>query len=490
MSAALAVDLGPLFRTAPAWSRTNGDIAAGVGADLGFDLDVDQRWSLDAIFAEDDEGLPAASEYCVVGPRQITGKSAALEVAAITDVFVLGYPLHVWTAHQFKTSRKSYLDMRSRLKRHPDYASRVVFRDSHGEEAIIFDGGPDEGGGAIEFYARSGSSGRGFTTGRITMDEAMYVQPGDLGALVPTLVTIQDAQVRFAASAGMPASASLRSLRDRGRAGGDTSLAYIEHGAPVTPCEQGEFCSHELEDPGCALNDERLWLHAGPGLRSGRVTMKSMRRQRQMLSGAPREFSREFLSWWEDPAGGVGSAIDPDAWMALKTTDVERGPRPAFGVATAPDRSWSAIAVAFKRPDGAVHVALTAKDGRPDYRPGAAWVAGRVDELRGKWAGEVVTNTAAKGLVRDAVEPAEGAQAQAHNALADAVEAGTLRHGNQPAMNTAVRESRWKTSGNTRVLDQKGSADISPIVAAALALAALAGADDPSAYEERGLVVL
>jgi hypothetical protein len=34
-------------------------------------------------------------------------------------------------------------------------------------------------------------------------------------------------------------------------------------------------------------------------------------------------------------------------------------------------------------------------------------------------------------------------------------------------MNTAVRAARWKPSGNTRVLDQKGSTDISPLTAAA-----------------------
>jgi len=37
-------------------------------------------------------------------------------------------------------------------------------------------------------------------------------------------------------------------------------------------------------------------------------------------------------------------------------------------------------------------------------------------------------------------------------------------------MNTAVRAARWKPSGNTRVLDQKGNTDISPLIAAALAV--------------------
>lgn len=124
-----------------------------------------------------------------------------------------------------------------------------------------------------------------------------------------------------------------------------------------------------------------------------------------------------------------------------------------------------------------------------DYRPGSAWVTGRVEELRARWSGPVVASTAARGLVPDAEEPSEQVQAQAHNALADAVELATIRHGNEPELNTSVRASRWKPLGNTRVLDRKGVADISPLDAAALAVHAVT-ASGPSVYEERGVVWL
>jgi hypothetical protein len=103
-----------------------------------------------------------------------------------------------------------------------------------------------------------------------------------------------------------------------------------------------------------------------------------------------------------------------------------------------------------------------------DYRPDAIWVADRIAELRSRWGGRVIAaNKAAQGLVTDAENLSEADQAKAHNALSDAVLAGTVHHGNEPAMNTAVRAARWKPSGNTRVLDQKGSTDISPLTAAA-----------------------
>ena len=49
------------------------------------------------------------------------------------------------------------------------------------------------------------------------------------------------------------------------------------------------------------------------------------------------------------------------------------------------------------------------------------------------------------------------------------VEGGTVRHGNQGELNHSVRHATWVPAGDTRKLDRKGSADISPLAAAALA---------------------
>lgn len=476
-----APTLGPLYRTAPAWEHTNGDIVNRVAVDMGFpNLDPDQRWSLDAIAAEDADGLPVCGEYCVVGPRQTTGKSAALIVAAIADVFVFDQQLHVWTAHEFKTARKSYLDMKRRIKAHPDYASRVTFRDSHGEEAVLV----DDGERAIEFHARSGSSGRGFTTGRITMDEAMYVQPGDLGALVPTLITIEDAQIRYAASAGMLQSGALRGLRKKGRAGDADDLAYIEHGAPVVPCEDGDGCLHDLKDPGCALNNEDLWLQANPGLRSGRVPMKSMRKQRSKLAAAPLEFAREFLTWWEDPAAGSDSAINSERWEDLRITAPTRRGAIGYGVATAPDRSWTAIGAAWRQDDGRVCVTLTSyKDdngkARPDYRRGQVWVPERIRRLRQLLPGKVAADTASRNMLPEADHPSEEQQAQAEASFSDAVNAGTVVHLGEAALNVSVSESRWKQGRSMRRLVRDGHVDTSPLAAVVLALHVLGKKADP-----------
>lgn len=463
----------PLHRWRPPSKTTFGDLAVKVGNDLQLPPDAEQAWLLDSIYAETEPGIPTSYEVAVVAPRQNL-KSAALEVAALTDLFIVGVPLAVWTAHEFKTARKAFEDMRRRILSHPDYAEQAHFRDSHGEEAIWLDSGE-----RLEFHARSGGSGRGFTCDRLTLDEWMFGQPGDLGALVPTMFTRPDAQVRYGSSAGKKTSAALRELRERGRMGGDPSLAYVEYGAPRKPCAT-DSCTHEIGTSGCALDDRDLWWRANCALWAGRVGEEAVAKQRRALPS--REFMREFLSWWEDPLDGVDSAFDFHVWAMLADITAERGPDPVFALATAPDRSWSAIAVGWKRTDGSTQVMLA------DYRPGNTWVADRMKELRSRWGGRLLVDVASRGLVADAEEPSESEQALAHNAMSDAVKAGTVRHGNNPAMNTSVRGARWKPSGNTRVLDRKGDLDISPLAAAALVLRGLTAG--PSVYEERPMLVL
>ncbi len=227
-----------------------------------------------------------------------------------------------------------------------------------------------------------------------------------MGALLPTLVTRRDAQVRFASSAGLATSVVLRDLRDRGRARTDTSLSYVEYGAERRPCASST-CSHAYGQEGCALDDRSLWWQANCALwaDSPRISEEGLSHNRRGLP--PGEFAREFLSWWEDPDSLEQAAIDPTVWASLAAPDAARGTSPTFGVSTAPDRSWCAVAVATRRSDGLRQVEVA------DYRPGTAWVPQRVAELRSRWGGRVAVDTPSRGLLLDVIEPSQAAQAQA-----------------------------------------------------------------------------
>jgi hypothetical protein len=465
----------PLHQTGPGWADTDGDLAVGLAADLGWQLDEVQRWNVDACLAVGADGLPAVGEFCIVGPRQTVGKTVGLQVAALFDAFVAEVPLTIWTAHLYATARKTWEDMRGRIERSKDYADRCTFREANGEQAIITDRGC-----RIEFHARSGKGGRGFTTSRLVLDEWLFGKAGDLGSLAPTMVTMPDAQIRYASSAGFVTSDALRALRKRGRAADDPTLAYVELGAPVRPCGAGAACRHALDDPGCALNDRDLWWQANSGLWSGRVREEDVAKQRRILAGQPQEFAREFLSWWEDPPNEDGGALDLEAFARLAAPRTERGRPVSFGVAIAPDRSWSAVAAAWPRPAGIVHVQCI------DYRPHTTWVTERVDELRRSWGGRVVVDARGRNLFPDdgpswLTEPPEHEQAEAEATLSDRLTAGTLTHGNEPELLTSVRAAAWRTSGAHRRLESSGTIDVSPLRAAALAVHAASSAVDPLA---------
>jgi hypothetical protein len=346
----------PLYRTVPDCRRSFGDLAARVGTELGLTPDAEQREGLDAMFAEVEPQIPRYRHWCMVATRQQI-KSATLTIGAATDLLLLGVPGAVWTAHQSKTATKSYEDLSRRIRQHHEYREVVDFRAGRGEEAIYL---LDDPAISLEYRARSGGSGRGFTTGRLTLDEALYLRPGDIGALAPTMLTRRDGQIRYGSSAGLPNSEVLRSLRDDGRAGTDPGLWYAEYGSHRQDCEQ-PACGHETTTVGCALDDRELWWQALPALWCGRVREEDIADLRRRMP--PAEFMREVLGWWDEPARGTAGVFG-EMWLPLADPQAERGTNPMFGVAVAPDRSWAAIAVAWRRSDGDAQVMLA------DYHAG------------------------------------------------------------------------------------------------------------------------
>jgi phage terminase large subunit-like protein len=419
-----------------------GQEAVELAAKAGLHLDPWQRLVLCEALRENARTW-AAFEVGLIVPRQ-NGKGSVLEALELAALFLpdpdAPPPLILHSAHEFKTSAEHFRRMRDLIDGSPQFRSKVrIVRTAAGSESIEL-----HSGARLRFVTRTGGSGRGFSADLIVIDEAYNLTAEAMAAVLPTMSARPNPQVWYTSSAGMTSSEQLARVRERGMAGGDPSLAFFEWSA----------------EDGADLDDPDVWATANPAL-GIRIPEHFVAAERAALP--PEQFARERLGMWADK-DRRSSAVDPDRWSTLADPSAERGTAPAFAVATAPDRSWSAVAVAWRRPDGRSQVMLA------DYRPGAAWVADRVADLRSRWGGSVLVDTASRGLVPDASEPSTAAQAQAHNALADSVEAGTVRHGDEPALNTAVRAARWRPQGDSRVLDRKGSADISPLVAAALAV--------------------
>ncbi len=432
----------PRVSSWPAYGSSAGQEAVGLASLAGLQLDTWQQFVLQHAMGEW-SGKWAAFEVCMIVPRQ-NGKGSVLEALELAALFLADDaappPLILHSAHEFKTSAEHFRRMRDLVERNDSLAAQVrIIRTAAGAESIEL-----HSGARLRFVTRTGGSGRGFSADLIVIDEAYNLAAESMAAVLPTLSARPNPQVWYTSSAGMQASEQLARLRERGLKGSDPSLAFFEWSA----------------EDGADLDDRAAWAQANPAL-GLRIPEEFVARERAALPDE--QFGRERLGLWA--ARDLDSAAFPvDVWRQLADPTVERGGgRRVFAVATDPDREWSAVAVAWKRPDGLRQVEVA------DYRSGTDWVAGRVAELRRRWGGTVVADTPSRALGLDAQELSQGAQYRAHNALADAVQARTVRHDADKALDVSVRACRWRPTGDTRKLDRKGTADISPLIAVALA---------------------
>jgi len=457
--------------------------AVDVGTQLGLVPDEDQRDILEAIYAVDGSGRPACFEVAIVAPRQNL-KTATLEIAALTDLYVFEEPLHIWTAHKYDAAQRTYLHMRRLIEENPDYASRTKFHDATGDQAIEL----LPGGQRIEFHARSKGAGRSAAASKVTLDEALYLQPGDVGSLLPTLATLPDAQVRYGSSAGLITSAVLRGIRNRGREGGADGLGYFEWCAPVVACGQ-EFCPHVPATPGCALDRVDLLQVANPAY-GRRITAKRLAQFRKAMP--PEEFAREFFGWWDDPPEEGGAAIPADDWRAcLDPASAYGGSgHVALGVHLSGDRSTAYVAAVGERSDGLAHAEIL--DVIAPHRAVGVikerWGRHRCPVVLdpGSHAGSLAEPLEREGVTVDTVSVQK--IAQACGMVIDAVTSKTLRHIGQPPLDAAVAAAGVRTiSRDAWAWSGQG---IAPLSAVTLAMWGYATGDRTSAYEERGLVTL
>lgn len=470
-----ALEHPPAHCSVRSYRDSYGDLAADVGEQLGMPPDAEQRAILDAIFAEDVAGVPAFFSVAVVAPRQNL-KTSTLEIAALTDLFVFGVPLHVWTAHLVSTAQKTFEHMVGLIASNEDFRSRCVWppRTTNGEQRIELLTGE-----RIEFRARSGGGGRGFTGNKVTLDEALYLDAAVMGALLPTMVTQRDGQVRYGSSAGKNTSAVLRGVRDRGRTGRDRRLAYFEWCAPERACENPD-CTHATGTAGCVADDAELLALANPAF-GRRITLEALQDQRGELP--PEEFIREFLGWWDDPTVG-GGVIPMDRWHGLRV-DAPSDDPVAFGLDVTWDREWASVGWAV---DGYADV--------HEHRKGTGWVVQACLELQGRFkvpmfvqakgpAAVLIGDLRDAGVIVEEVPSEE--YAKACGGLFDAVLEGRFGHSGHPALDAAAAGAQVSGGQSGWVWDKKRGAVISPLVA--VTLARHGAKNGPSVYENRELLV-
>ena len=295
--AALLGDQEPRLSSLPPFdSGKSGQIAVSLAADVArLDLDPWQRLVLEAGLRRRG-GKWAAFEVCLIVARQ-NGKGTVLEALELAALFLFpDVRLILHSAHEFKTAAEAFLRIRALIEDNPEFESQVSrIRTAAGAEAIEL-----KDGKRLRFVARSSGSGRGFTSDLVILDEAYKLGDQEMSALLPTLSARPDPQVWYTSTAGNLDSAQLGRVRERGTAGADPSLAFLEWSVDAD--------AYDAADPGC-------WAMANPGL-GIRIPPDYVERERAALSEDA--FARERLSVGEYPVSGAGQwqVIGADAWGA------------------------------------------------------------------------------------------------------------------------------------------------------------------------------
>lgn len=483
----------PAHLSVPPRLGSYGDEACDLARVAGRELDEEQELAVDAMLSYGPRGRWAAFESAVVEARQNGKTGGVLLPVVLFDLFLLPPDRIVWTAHLFRTARDAFNDFVGIIEATSELSRRVKkITYANGEESVELNSGAK-----LEFLARSKGGGRGLGGKRLIMDEALYLPAESMGALIPTLAARSvtgDPQLNYGSSAGVLASDHLRSLRDRGRKGGDPSLVWVEWCGPGgwddPGCAEGPECPHTVGTEGCSLDDETLWPLANPAL-GRRITYEYIRSERRALP--PEEFGRERMGWFTEPAG-VG-AVPLEAWTDCADEESKPAGRPVFMIDASPGSRSAAIVAAMYRPDGFPHLEVVA------HGPGTDWVAARCAALTrhkpldwvidpGGPAGALLADLLAVGI-----EPRQMSArdlGQACEAFAAAVTGKALRHLDDPVLARAIVGAGRRDIGDGLWAwsRRKSETDISPLVAATGAHWGLSVSPPPEAPAPPPLVEL
>lgn len=429
--------------------------AADLAEAVGLNLDPWQRFALDLILSERADGSPAAFEAAIICPRQ-NGKGSILEALELAWLFLLGERLILHAAHEFRTANEAFLRIANLIDGAPELRKKVAhIRYANGEQGVEL-----RDGRRLKFVARTRGSGRGFSGGKLVLDEAYELDAPSMSALLPTMSARPNPQVIYASSAPMATSTFLHSVRSR-------AIQAIERGETAGRLAYLEWSAEPDDD----LTSVETWRKANPAF-GIRISAEFVENELAVMSENLRDFARERLGI-PDGQDGSTNVIPLDAFAALIDRESQIHGQLILGLDVNPERSWASIGAAGRRVDGLTHVEVV------DRRPGTGWILDRTVEVAKRWGAAVRIDSASPAasfipeLQAADVEVLEvhlNEMARSCGAFLDAVTNHRLRHLDQAALSNAVTNARKRSVGDVWAWARRSSAaDITPLVAVTLA---------------------
>lgn len=436
------------------------------------------------------DGKWAARDAAYLVARQ-NGKGGALHALELAGLFLFPEVREILhSAHEVKTAKKAYRELKEIIKNTPHLYARVErrgnrvvgFRQSNEDISITIENPDGKTTSVVRFIARATNTGRGFSPQWLIIDEAQIcteeareaifystrAQANPLRVWCGTVPKANDPSEPFTA------------LRDRGRAGGDQYLTW------------NEWSVDPDVEPEKLRGDDAAVIQATPAL-GYLVDWETIESERAaaVSDAAWLGFCREALSWWaSDEDSAVWGVVPKESWdlRVSKETAEE-----AKALAAAGDEGWlrSAVALAIEMDQQHERTSIAAAG---DCREGgigvdimavgdgSSWVVDHVVELTSdetKPVSHVVIDprSPAGSLIDDLREAGVtvtecGGQdlVKATGYLIDAILEGGLVHRDSPELNRAVSVATTRKAGEASLIDRWAAKDASPFICVDLAV--------------------
>lgn len=300
------------------------------------------------------------------------------------------------------------------------------------------------------------------------------------GAMRPAMITKPHAQVLTCSTMGTEDSIPWNALVERGRLAVDLDqrqgLAYFE------------WSAEDDDDP----NDPATWYRCMPAL--GHTVTEAVIAGEQ-AGATPDVFLRAYLN---RKTSAVSRVIPIEKWSAAITTTASPVGRPVFSLDVNPERSAGAIVAA----SSGVAEVVPRIPGDGFGAVGTAWLVPRAIQLSEKWDRPTWV-VDATGPAASLIPAMEAAGLRVHSATShemvtacgqffDGIMDGKIHLRQHAKLDEAAAGAAKRVIGDAWAWTRKNaSADISPLVAATLALWGAETLPDPtSVYETRGMVTL
>jgi hypothetical protein len=437
-----------------------------------------QQFAVKAILGLDDEDRWTSTNDGLCVARQ-NGKGVVLQAIELYVAFELGtragYDLIIHTAHEFGTCQDHQKRLDGFIQECPHLHAQVKesggYKHANGQESINL-----KDGTSVIFKARTKGGGRGYSADLLVWDEAMVISDEVVAAQRPMLrasTARHGAKVIYAGSAVDQEAHEYGVNFARIRALGlecAPKTCYLEWSAPF------DHPSEMTED---LLQDVQLFRPGNPSMDEGLISEEIMVDEVRQMPGRKAATELFDVGDWPRTDGVEEGVFSIDAWDRLERPDSVLQPPYELAYDVSPERR-SSIALSGRNQDDDWHVEIQ------ESRQGTQWVPERIAEMFA--TGDVSV------VVCDAVGPAASLvlaldelgvkvelvnsqeHGQACGRLVDMVADGTLSHLGSGELRDAVRGARTRQLGDAFAWSRKhSSVDISPLVAATLALGASAG---------------